>query len=201
MPLATQFLRRVLAAAAVALVATACSDSTGTNAAPPAPNAKVTAPAAAGSPSGLAVAAGKQNNGKGSRQLLACNAAGANAAQSKAVIGPEGGFVEAGGSIMAVPPGAVPTATTFTMSVHGMPALRVDIRAGNADHYVFQRPVVVTIDYSRCGSAADNLPAFSAWYVDNPGNTLLEDMGGLDDRTNRRIFFATDHLSGYAVAF
>jgi hypothetical protein len=103
--------------------------------------------------------------------------------------------------MMAVPPGAVSEPTTFTMSVHGMPAVRVDIRAGNADHYVFQRPVTIAIDYSRCGSAADNLPTFSAWYVDNSGNTLLQDMGGLDDRANRRITFATDHLSGYAVAY
>jgi len=199
-PLATQTLRRVLALGVVALFATACSDSTGTNAAPSAPNANLAVSAAAGSPPGLAVAAANKNKGKGSRQLLACNGPKSNA-QSKAVIGPEGGFVAAGGSIMAVPPGAVPVATTFTMSVKGMPAVRVDIRAGNADHYVFQRPVVVTIDYSSCGSAADNLPALSAWYVDNSGNTLLEDMGGMDDRGGRRVFFATDHLSGYAVAY
>jgi hypothetical protein len=196
--LATQTIRRLAALAAVALIAAACSDSAGPTAAP-APNASVAAPhSAAGSPPGLAIAAA--NRGKGPKQLLACTPPHP-ASQGKAVIGPDGGTLVVGGNAIAIPPGAVPTPTSFTLSVAGGPVVRVEIRAGNAQQYVFQRPVQVTIDYSRCGSAVDALPPLSAWYVGNGGNALLEEMAGLDDRQHRRIFFATDHLSGYAVAF
>ena len=90
--------------------------------------------------------------------------------------------------------------TRFTLTVPGSGYAEVDVRAEGTDHYVFSRPVVITIDYSDCGVAPTAKP-FYGWYIDQSSHSLLENMAGVDDRYNQRLFFATMHLSGYAVAY
>ncbi|NUR33951.1 MAG: hypothetical protein HOQ30_08070, partial [Gemmatimonadaceae bacterium] len=60
--------------------------------------------------------------------------------------------------------------------------------------------VVVTIDYSMCG-VEPTAHQFYGWYIDQSSHRLLQDMAAVDDRYNQRLFFATDHFSGYAVAY
>ena len=131
-------------------------------------------------------------------QLLACPAM--KAGQATRMIGPGGGMIIVNGNAVAIPRGAVQTPTRFTLSVPGKGFAEVDVKAEGADHYVFSRPVVITIDYSSCGVAATDKP-FYGWYIDQSSHNLLENMAGVDDRYNQRLFFATMHLSGYAVAY
>jgi hypothetical protein len=116
------------------------------------------------------------------------------------VIGPRGGILAVDGSALAIPPGAVATPTRFTLTVPASDIMQIDAHAEGVDHYVFQRPVIITIDYSRCARSVDQLPSFSAWYIDTATRSPLSWMGGVDDRLSHRLFFATGHLSGYAVS-
>lgn len=180
--LATRGLR--IATPGLLLVASACAD------APP------TALDAAAPAAPVRAAATVESAGT----LLQC--APTAAATASRVITPAGGVLTVGGHAIAIPRGAVARPTRFTMSVPASRHIEVDITAEGVEHYQFQRPVVVTLDYSRCGEAADAVAAsFTAWWIDESTRGFLADMGGVDDRFSRRLFFTTDHLSGYAVAY
>jgi hypothetical protein len=96
----------------------------------------------------------------------------------------------------------VRTPVRITMTVPASKYVEVNIAAAGNAHYQFRRPVVVSLDYSRCGASADAIgSSLTAWYVDGSTGAFFADMGGIDDRYFRRIIFMTDHLSGYAVAY
>ncbi len=116
------------------------------------------------------------------------------------VVTPElGGTVAVGGFSISLPAGAVLEPRTITLTVPESPYLEVDIRVDGVEHFVFQAPAVVTLDYGRCGVSTSQLGRLSAWYIDGATKSLLENMGGTDDRPSRRLTFRTPHLSGYAV--
>jgi hypothetical protein len=170
---------RALAVGCVAILA-ACAD------------AGITAPDAAAP---LSLASARLESGP---SLLACP--GLNTQSASAVIGAAGGSLSVGGQVMTVPAGAVPTPTLFTMSVPPGRYMELDIDAAGQEHYAFAKPVSITVDYSRCRGQAIPL-SLAAWYIDSESKTLLENMGGVDDRSGRRLTFVTDHLSGYAIAW
>ena len=116
------------------------------------------------------------------------------------VVTPEhGGTVAVGGFSITLPPGAVREPHVLTLTVPESRYLEVDIRIDGHEHYVFQAPAVVTLDYSRCGISSNQLGQLTAWYIDAQTKALLENMGGVDDRPSRRITFVTPHLSGYSI--
>lgn len=121
----------------------------------------------------------------------------APSAQVTGVVGPTGGSLAAGGVSMTLPPGAVLHDTEFRLHVPSSPHAEVEIHANGQDHFQFDAPVVIAMDYSRCGTPTGTL---SAWHIDPETKALLEDMGGVDDVVNRRVVFSTMHLSGYAIA-
>jgi hypothetical protein len=167
-----------LAAALVASIGLACAQPD-----------RVSRPAAAPS---LSLTSG------GSAALLLCP--GSSPKSVSGVVTPLlGGTVAAGGFSIALPAGAVLAPTTITVTVPASPYLEVDIRADGAEHYQFEQPAVVTMDYSRCGVAAAD-KRLTVLYIDEATKTPLEDMGGVDDKLSRRITFVTPHLSGYALA-
>ncbi|MDB4912167.1 MAG: hypothetical protein JWO39_2990 [Gemmatimonadetes bacterium] len=128
--------------------------------------------------------------------LLSCPG-GDNGAVSRATIGPNGGRLSLGGFVMVVPKGAVLDTTTFVMRVPEAKVLTVKIRARDEQHYVFAKPVTITLDYSRCR----NLPADpTAWYVDESTNAELEQMPGFNNASDSSFTLQTGHLSGYALA-
>jgi hypothetical protein len=87
--------------------------------------------------------------------------------------------------------------TTFVMRVPEAKVLKVKIRARDEEHFVFAKPVTITLDYSRCRS----LPADpTAWYIDENTNSELEQMPGVNDAASRTFTLETGHLSGYALA-
>lgn len=131
-----------------------------------------------------------------SQDLLSCPG-GDNGTVSRATIGPDGGRLSLGGFVMDVPRGAVPETTTFVMRVPEAKVLTVKIRARAERHYVFAKPVTITLDYSRCST----VPADpTAWYIDENTNAKLEQMPGVNNAAAKTFTLETGHLSGYALA-
>jgi hypothetical protein len=132
--------------------------------------------------------------------LLACPSN--DSAVSRAVIGPDGGTIGARGTTITIPAGAVPDSTLFEVVVPASPYMEADIRAVGVDHYVFLSPATITINYARCPAGADpDSATLQGVYVDTRTYTVLQQMGGVTDRSAHKVTFATGHLSGYIVAY
>jgi hypothetical protein len=108
-----------------------------------------------------------------------------------------GGTLSGGGVTMSIPAGALTKSTSFLVRIPSSPYAEVEIRANGQDHYQFAQPVVIAIDYDRCGTPSGEL---TAWHIDLETKELLEEMGGVNDVVNQRVIFSTMHLSGYAIA-
>jgi hypothetical protein len=133
-------------------------------------------------------------------QLLVCPTSDQVSAQ--AVIGPEGGSVEARGTTLTIPAGAVAESTLFEVVVPASNYMETEIHAVGVDHYVFLQPATITINYARCPDGA--LPETSraqGAYIETGSHKILELMGGTDDRSGHKVSFLTGHLSGYVVAY
>ena len=117
-----------------------------------------------------------------------------------ASVGPGGGTVTAGGSSISIPSGALLEPTMITFVVAESEVVQVDITAGDAEHFEFEAPVSITIDYSRCPASSTENEVLGAWYVDGATHALLAPMSSTDDKVSRTVEFETDHLSSYAVA-
>lgn len=190
---AARTLQITLAGALVALAGCADNSATPDRTVGPTVGAPSAELASTATTSGLAIVPTSAQS-----ELLACPAM--KAGQATRVIGPGGGLLRVDGQAVAIPRGAVTAPTRFTLTVPGSGYAEIDVKAEGFDHYVFARPVVVTIDYSMCGVEPTAKP-FSGWYIDQSSHQLLKDMAAVDDRYNQRLFFATDHFSGYAVAY
>ena len=112
-----------------------------------------------------------------------------------------GGTVAVGNTAIVVPIGAVLEPVDIRVTVPASRFVETEIVAGSADHYLFSKTVIVSIDYSRCERDDIRLRRLTAWHIDPVTKQLLAPMGGVDDKLLRRVTFLTDHLSGYAIAF
>ena len=128
--------------------------------------------------------------------LLECPAETSTSTSS--LIGPLGGVVSVGGHQLVIPPLAVLVPTQFTVTVPASQYMRVDITAGNGQHYQFQKPVSITLSYARCTRSDINKETLRIFYVDD-NNVILQDMGGTDNKAARTVTTGTDHLSGYLI--
>ncbi len=115
-------------------------------------------------------------------------------------IGPLGGLLAIGNTRVVIPLGAVLFPEDFTLTIPASQHAEIRVRAGSAQHYLFQSPVLMTIDYSRCATPELDTHALSVWNVDEDSRALLEQMIGVDVKLTHTITFTTIHLSGYAVA-
>jgi hypothetical protein len=131
--------------------------------------------------------------------LLACDAP-ATDSSTTGVIGPLGGLLAIGGTQVLIPANAVLVPTTFRLTIPASRLVEISVRAGSAEHFLFEKPVLVTIDYGRCAGAVPLSASLSAWHIDETSKSLLENMSGVDLRLLHTITFYTGHLSGYAVA-
>jgi hypothetical protein len=133
----------------------------------------------------------------GSRHdLLSCPGGDDNAVARK-VIGPKGGTLSLNGFSMVVPRGALLDTATFVMRVPEAQVLKVRIRARDQQHFLFEKPVSITLDYSRCV----NVPSDpTGWHVDEITNEELEQMPGFVNVDAQTFTLQTGHLSGYALA-
>ena len=117
-----------------------------------------------------------------------------------AVIGAFGGSVTVGGSSITLPPAAVLEPTTITVTVPASKYVEIDVTANGAEHFDFLVPATITISYARCTRSDINQKTLTAWYIDSVLKTLLQPMGGFDNKVTRTVTFTTEHLSGYSIA-
>ena len=113
-----------------------------------------------------------------------------------------GGTLSLGANQFVVPSGALLGLTAFQITLPAGDAVEADVSAVGLTSFLFQTPVSITIDYSRC--ADDAIPAGAALqvvYIDSQSKQMLAPMGGVDDPVARQITFQTSHLSGYEVAY
>ena len=115
-------------------------------------------------------------------------------------IGISGGVLAIGNTSVVIPLGAVLFPQDFTLTIPQSPYAEIRVRAGSAEHYLFQQPVLMSIDYSRCATPALDHEALSVWNIDPDSKALLEQMVGVDVKLTHTITFTTIHLSGHAVA-
>ena len=135
----------------------------------------------------------------GNYQLVACPNTVARTTQ--AVIGPLGGTLSLAGTVVGIPSGALTEPTLITLTIPASPYMEIDVRANNLLSFVFNKPIGVRLDYSRCTDAALATQKLSVWHIDALSKDLLENMGGTDNKSARYIDFSTGHLSNYAIAF
>lgn len=112
-----------------------------------------------------------------------------------------GGTIQLGESRIDVPAGAVKSPTSITMILHASPYMLIEMRANGRDHFQFEKPIEVVIDYSHCeapttGDGADR----TAWYVDEGLGIPVEAMTTTDHPEDRKLKFTTDHFSVYIIA-
>jgi len=119
---------------------------------------------------------------------------------TSAVVGLLGGVIQLGGTSITIPSGALTAPTLLQVTVPASRFMEIDVSAVGFTSFLFQQPVSVTIDYSRCTRSDLDQQTLHVWHIDPITKQLLEDMGGTDDKASRRITFTTGHLSGYAVA-
>lgn len=112
-----------------------------------------------------------------------------------------GATVTLGATSVQIPAGALLAATTITLTVPASQYMEIAVQANDLTSFLFQQPISITIDYSRCPAAEANKTPLSVWHIDTQSKQLLENMGGVDNKTTHTITFTTGHLSGYAVAF
>ena len=117
-----------------------------------------------------------------------------------ALIGPLGGVLAAGNTRVEIPADAVLSPTTFKLTVPASKYVEIEVTTDSSEHYLFAQPVVVSIDYGRCGRSNIDLSPLSAWNIDPATKALLEPMVSVDDKLLRTVTFSTVHFSGYAVA-
>ena len=121
-------------------------------------------------------------------------------ATTSSVVGLLGGVIQLGGTSITIPSGALTTPTLLQVTIPASRFMEIDVTAVGFTSFVFQQPVSVTIDYSRCTRSDIDQQTLHVWHIDPLTKQLLDDMGGTDDKASRRITFSTGHLSGYAVA-
>lgn len=134
-------------------------------------------------------------------QFLACPSA-LPAVSATGTIGALGGVLTAGPLRLEVPAGAVTLPTLFELVVPPSPYMEVQLHAVGVERFVFEQPVTVTLDYSRCPSATGPAGApLKVVHVAPLTRAVLEDMGGEVNPGTRTIRFSTGHFSSYVVAY
>lgn len=133
-----------------------------------------------------------------SPQLIQCPTS--QTATSSGLISVLGGVITAAGTSISLPAGSLLSVTLIRVTVPASTYMEVDIQANDLDSFLFQRPVTVTIDYSRCPTSVTAGKTLTVWHIDPVTKQLLTNMSGVNDAALRRITFTTDHLSGYAIA-
>jgi hypothetical protein len=115
------------------------------------------------------------------------------------LLGVLGGTVSIGGTSVVVPLGDLLTDTSIELTIPASAYMEIGVTA-NGGHFLFQDPIAITVDYSRC-SPDIQAKALSVWHIDPNTHSLIENMGGVDNKLTHSITFTTIHLSGFAIAY
>ena len=112
-----------------------------------------------------------------------------------------GGLLTAAGTTVSVPPRAVTVPTLMVLTVPASIYVEIDVTVPGVESFLFNRPITVSIDYSRCQQSILENRELMVWHLDPLTHSPLEDMQATDNRPARKITFETGHLSGYAIAY
>lgn len=115
-------------------------------------------------------------------------------------IGSPGGAVALGLHRLELPVQAVGASHSFRITEVASNYMELDLKANDQDNFGFDRPVTITIDYSRCTRSNIDKAPLTVWKIDPKTKALLRNMGGIDDKIARTITFTSDNLSGYSIA-
>ena len=118
---------------------------------------------------------------------------------TSSLLGPLGGTVSLDGSSVVVPVGALLSLTDIELSIPASQYMEIGVTA-NGGHFIFQSPISITIDYSRCSPDIQS-KALTVWQIDPITKQLLSNMGGVDNKLTHQITFTSIHLSGFAIAY
>lgn len=152
-------------------------------------------------PVGVPPVPGTRLDVESSARFLGCPSDSA-AVSTVGTIGVGGGALRVGPLRLEVPANAVLAPTTFELVVPPSPYLEVQLHAVGVEHFVFERPVLVTLDLGRCGTTTGPGGApLQAVYVAPVTREVLEVMGGRVDAEARKLRFETGHFSSYVVAY
>ncbi|HKW12136.1 MAG TPA: hypothetical protein VJO33_17240 [Gemmatimonadaceae bacterium] len=129
--------------------------------------------------------------------LAACPAAQTD--NTSSLLGVLGGTVSLDGTSVFLPVNALLSATDIELTIPASQYMEIGVTA-NGGHFLFQLPVTITIDYSRCSPQVQQ-EKLSVWHINPQTHQLLENMGGVDVKLTHTITFTTDHFSGFAIAY
>jgi hypothetical protein len=115
------------------------------------------------------------------------------------VFGLLGGTLSLSGSSVVVPVGALLEPTSMALTIPAGQYMEIRVTA-NGGHFLFEKPITMTIDYSRCPAEIRN-KTLKVWEIDPISKELLEDMGGIDNKLLNQITITSIHLSGFAIAY
>lgn len=169
----------------VCLVAPSCGE-------PPAAPAVPAVPAAAPVP---APEAGLIGSLLGPTGLLKCS--DLPYASSTRTIGPLGGNISAGPHTLVVPPGALTSSTTITMTAPT--GLGVNAVRFQPEGLRFSRSASLTMSYANCNLLGKLLPKRIAYTDDNLN--ILYYLLSLDNLLAKKVTGRVDHFSDYVVAW
>ena len=163
----------------VVLVSPSCSESPTSPAVPPTPAPDASLIGALLSPTGL----------------LKCS--NLPYAQSTATIGPLGGSISAGPHTLVIPPGALLSPTTITMTAPtGLGVNAVKFQPAGLR---FLTPAALTMSYSNCSLLGLLLPKEIAYTDDNLN--IISYLLSLDNILSKRVTGKVNHFSDYVVAW
>jgi hypothetical protein len=112
-----------------------------------------------------------------------------------------GGVLTLDGTTVSIPAGAVSSLTTFIVTIPTSQYMEVRVVAEGLTSFLFNTPITMSIDYSRCTSTHASNKILDAWHINTFTKAFIEDMNGTDDKEARTVTFQTGHLSGYALAY
>jgi len=111
-----------------------------------------------------------------------------------------GGVIRLNRHELRLPVAAITAPTPFEVRESTSNHMEIRLRANDADGYRFRTPVTITIDYSRCTRSNIEKGPLTVWKIDPETKSLLEHMGGVDDKDARTVTFQTEHLSTFSIA-
>lgn len=118
-------------------------------------------------------------------------------ARSTATIGPLGGSISAGPHTLVIPPGALLSPTSITMTVPT--GLGVNAVKFQPEGLRFLAPAVLSMSYSNCSLLGYVLPKRIAYTDDNLH--VLSYLLSLDNLLSNRVTGKVNHFSDYVVAW
>ena len=119
--------------------------------------------------------------------------------QTHATIGILGGVLNLAGTSVSIPVGALLAPTDIVLTIPASSYMEIDISVPGVEHFLFEKTILVTMDYSRCQRNLLQAP-LQVWHIDTQTKALLEQMPSLDSKLTQTIIFSTGHLSGFALA-